>query len=68
MSTLAAAPARSIEQTILHLGDKHPTLSPAEDVQQCARMVLDEFGAFPGEIAECIAAWYWPLPCCRLSC
>lgn len=49
---------RSLEQTIFNMGSKHPTLTPPEDVQQTAEMVLAEYSNNGEPLVLAITAWY----------
>lgn len=50
-------PLKSIEQTIFNLGDPHPSLSVGEDVEQTARMIVDEVGRYDVLLLEAVVAW-----------
>jgi hypothetical protein len=55
-------PVKSLEQTIFNMGNKHPTLTPEEDVLQTAKMIVEEFERHGESIASVIAACVLELP------
>lgn len=53
----ATSPIRAIQQTLFHLGDKHPTLSRSEDLNISIDMLQSEFPKHKEEILEALLAW-----------
>jgi len=51
-------PLKSMEQTIFHLGDQHPTLNLEEDLKVSVNLVLDEYERYGETLNDAIVAWY----------
>lgn len=53
---------KSIQLTIFHLGDKHPTLTPEEDLAATHRMVMEEKREFGSEILASVTTCLLEIP------
>lgn len=51
-------PIRSVEQMIFNLGNRHPTLTPSEDIRATADLLSSEYGKAPEQFAHAISCWY----------